>query len=80
MKKKKVGIIASSVAAIAVCSSMVVGSTFALFTSEDSVNIAVTSGKVNATASVTNVVTYSKDVEQEKVTVGNEEILKLILT
>lgn len=52
MKKKKVGIIASSVAAIAVCSSMVVGSTFALFTGEDKVNIAVTSGKVEVVANL----------------------------
>lgn len=51
--KKKVGIIASAIATSAVCASMIVGSTFALFTSNDSVNIAVTSGKVNVTASIT---------------------------
>lgn len=52
MKKKKVGVIAGSVAAIAVCSSMIVGSTLALFTGEDKVNIAVTSGNVEVTAAV----------------------------
>lgn len=50
--KKKVGIIASSVATIAVCASMVVGSTYALFTSEDKVDISVTAGKVEVTATV----------------------------
>lgn len=50
--KKKVGIIASSVATIAVCSSMIIGSTYALFTSEDKVDIAVTAGKVEVTATV----------------------------
>lgn len=50
--KKKVGIIASSVATIAVCASMVAGSTYALFTSEDKVDIAITSGKVSVTADI----------------------------
>lgn len=50
--KKKVGIIASSVATIAVCASMVAGSTYALFTSEDKVDISVTAGKVEVTATV----------------------------
>lgn len=50
--KKKVGIIASSVATIAVCASMVVGSTYALFTSEDSVSLTVTSANVKVNVSV----------------------------
>lgn len=50
--KKKTTVIASSVAAIAVCTSLIAGSTYALFTSESKVDIAVTSGKVSVTASV----------------------------
>lgn len=50
MKKKN--IIISSCLTIALCASMIVGSTFALFTSESKVNIAVTSGKVSVVASV----------------------------
>ena len=47
MKKKA---LISSVLTIAICLSLIAGSTFALFTSESSVNIAVTSGKVDVTA------------------------------
>lgn len=50
--KKKVGIITSAVATIALCSSLVVGSTFALFTSEDSVSLTVTSAKVDVNVSI----------------------------
>ena len=49
MKNK---IIISSILTIAMCLSMIAGSTFALFTSEDSVNIAVTSGKLEVTATI----------------------------
>lgn len=52
MKKKN--FIISSLVTIALCASMIVGSTFALFTSESKVNIAVTSGKVEVNASVEN--------------------------
>ena len=49
MKNK---IIISSILTIAMCVSLIAGSTFALFTSEDSVNIAVTSGKIEVVAKV----------------------------
>ncbi len=52
MKKKN--FIISSLVTIALCASMIVGSTFALFTSESKVNIAVTSGKVEVKATVEN--------------------------
>lgn len=52
MKKKKIGILASALMVCAVCASLIAGSTFALFTSNDSVNIAITSGKVAVTATV----------------------------
>ena len=42
----------SSIASIALCSSIAVGGTFALFTSESQVNIAVTAGKVKVSAEI----------------------------
>ena len=68
--KKKVGIIASSVATIAVCASMVVGSTYALFTSEDKVDISVTAGNVEIKAVAQNLNT---DYDKEYVTSSNVE-------
>lgn len=67
MKKmsRKAGIITSSIATIAICSSLVVGSTYALFTSEDSVNIAVTSAKLDVTAEIANVTTTSTLTDKE---------------
>lgn len=47
MKKKT---IATSVLAIAMSASLAVGGTYALFTSESKVNVAITSGKVDVTA------------------------------
>ena len=47
MKKKA---LVSSILTIALCFSVIAGATFALFTSESEVNIAVTSGKVNLEA------------------------------
>ena len=49
---KKGRIIATSIASIAMCASLIAGGTYALFTSESTVNIAVTSGKVDVSATV----------------------------
>ena len=49
MKKK---VILSSVLSIVLCLSLICGATFALFTDTDTVNVAVTSGKVSMTATV----------------------------
>ena len=49
MKKK---MLLTSVLAIALCVCMITGATFALFTSETEVNIAITSGKVDVQASL----------------------------
>ena len=54
MKNK---IILSSILTIALCLSMIAGSTFALFTSESKVNVAVTSGEVKVVATA-GAVTY----------------------
>ncbi|MBP3375589.1 MAG: hypothetical protein J6L83_02360 [Clostridia bacterium] len=56
MKKK---IILSSVLSIVLCLSLIVGATFALFTSEARVNIAVTSGNVKLTATLKDLATSS---------------------
>ncbi len=58
-KKQKSGIILTSLAAIAAAGSLIAGSTYALFTSESKTNIAVTSGKVEVTATVEGLQTYS---------------------
>lgn len=52
MKKKN--IIVSAILTIVLCMSLMAGATFALFTSESKVNIAITSGKVDVQASVEN--------------------------
>lgn len=49
MKKKA---LVASILTIALCLSLIAGSTFALFTSESTVNVAVTSGKVNVVATI----------------------------
>lgn len=51
MKKK---VLLSSVLTIALCLSLIAGSTFALFTSQSENNIAVTAAKVEMTADITN--------------------------
>ena len=50
-----------AITSIALCVSLIAGATFAIFTSESKVNIAVTSGKVNVTATVNNLRLYSLD-------------------
>ena len=61
MKKR---ILLVSFLTIALCFSLIFGATYALFTSESKVNIAVTSGKVQMEASIENLKIYSLDVEQ----------------
>lgn len=51
MKRKA---LISSILTIALCFSLIAGSTFALFTSESKVNVAVTAGKVDVVATVEN--------------------------
>ena len=59
-------IIISSILTIALCLSMIAGSTFALFTSESKVDIAVTSGKIDVVATIdeTTLATSSLGVAQ----------------
>lgn len=53
-KTIKRNVVVSAILAIMLCVSLIAGATFALFTSESKTNIAVTSGKVNVTATVEN--------------------------
>lgn len=55
-KTMKRNVVVSAVLAIMLCVSLIAGATFALFTSESKVNIAVTSGKVEVVAEIDNVV------------------------
>ena len=62
MKKK----VLSAVLTIALCLAIIAGSTYALFTSEDNINIAVSSGVVDVEAFILDdIVTYSLGQEQE---------------
>ena len=68
MKKK---LILGSTLGIIMCSSLITGATMALFTSESNVNIAVTTGKVDVTATATEVTTYSMGVQTQDGTFDN---------
>lgn len=58
-KSIKRNVIVSALLAICLCVSLIAGATFAIFTSESKVNIAVTSGKVKVSATVDNLKLYS---------------------
>ncbi len=57
MKNKKV--ILSSILSLVLCLSLIVGGTFALFTSTTQTNISINSGKVEVVATVTDLALYS---------------------
>lgn len=61
MKKKA---LISSILTIALCLSLIAGSTFALFTSESKVNVAVSAGNVDVVATLGGLRTWSFDAEQ----------------
>ena len=58
-KKQKSSIILASLATIAVSGSLIAGATYALFTSESKTNIAVSSGKVDVSATISEFTTYT---------------------
>ncbi len=58
---------------IALCVSLITGATFAIFTSEANVNIAVTSGTVKVTAEVTGFTLYSPTTLNADGSVANKE-------
>ncbi|CDE19810.1 unknown [Acidiphilium sp. CAG:727] len=65
MKNSKRNVIVSAFMAIALCMSVVAGATFALFTSDSSVNIAITSGNVEVTATASALKVYSPKAVNE---------------
>ena len=69
MKKRALFV---SVATIVVCLAIIAGSTYALFTSTDSVNVAVQAGNVEIEASLSGLKTYSRDVLQSEGTDNGE--------
>ena len=60
MKKNR---IITSILTIVLCVSLVIGSTYALFTSEDKINISVTAGKLEVYASLSDITTISMSEE-----------------
>lgn len=60
MKSK---VLVSSILTIALCLSLIAGSTFALFTDSAKNDIAVTAGKVDISASITDAMLYSVEAE-----------------
>ncbi len=81
MKKKA---LLSSILTIALCLSLIVGSTFALFTSTSGTNVAVTAGKVDVVATIENIklgtVLDSQLPETHyEIANGNELILKYMV-
>ena len=66
-KSIKRNVIVSSLLAICLCVSLIAGATFAIFTSESKVNIAVTSGKVKVAATISDFAAYSpKSISAEE--------------
>lgn len=62
---KKSNILISACFAIAICISLICGTTYALFTSESNVDVAITSGKVNVTATIDKSSVQTKDLNSD---------------
>lgn len=69
MKKK---VLVSAILSIALCLSLIAGATFALFTSESKVNIAVVSGKVKVTATIDETSVATKQLYDTDYTAGKD--------
>ena len=72
MKGKKKSLL-TSLLAIVLCLSLITGSTFALFTSTDKVDITVKSGKVKISATVDDLKLYSATIEETEDVAGTIE-------
>lgn len=68
---KKSRLLMGAVVSILMCLCLMGGATFALFTDKAEVNVAITAGKVDVEAKITDFTTYSRDVEQAKGTFEN---------
>ena len=76
MKKK---VIISSIMTIVICLTLIAGSTFALFTSGNTVNVAVTAGTVDVVATIDPDIDYSSDLGV-KLTESKAEFVNNVLT
>ena len=74
MKKKN--FIITSIITIALCMSMIAGSTFALFTSESKVNIAVNSGKVSVVANIDKTSVQTKELYDTEYSQGADNMFE----
>lgn len=70
-KTTKKNVVVSSILSIALCGSIMTGATFALFTSESKVNVAISSGKVDVKATAENLTLYSPTAINLDGTVAN---------
>ena len=77
MKKK---LLLSSILSIVMCFSLICGATFALFTSEDKVNIAITSGTVNVTANIDENSVKTKQLYDTDYTQGANNMFEGVAT
>lgn len=78
MKKKN--IIISSFITIALCISIIAGSTFALFTSQSKVNIAITSGEVSVVAGVDENSVETKQLYDTTYEAGSDNMYEGVAT
>ncbi len=70
MNKKRV--IISSILSLVLCLTLIVGGTFALFTSESKTNIAITSGNVEVVATIENLAVHSPTAIAEDGTITDD--------
>lgn len=75
-KTIKRNVLISALTAIALCVSLIAGATFALFTSESKVNVAVTSGKVSVVATVNTDSVQTKKLYDEAYSSGLENMFE----
>ena len=81
MKKTiKRNVVVSSILAIMLCVSLIAGSTFALFTSESKVNIAVTSGKVSVVANIDETSVQTKQLYDTEYEDGKDNMYEGVAT
>ncbi len=74
MKSTKRNIVISAILSLALCVSLIAGATFAIFTSESKVNIAVTSGKVDVVATIDETSAQTKQLYDEDYTGGKDHM------
>ncbi len=79
-KTIKRNVVVSAILVIALCASLMVGATFALFTSESKVNIAVTSGKVDVVANVDENSVYTKALTDADYIAGSNHMYEATAT